>query len=124
MEKGFAPRLVSEKSIKVSLTGYLMPVDEEDQPTFLHMPGAGSDLFLPTFSSMESFRVYEKMPGSPAYAKLVQIEDGNQFLGSIPEQIFGPFGETRIRIVVDLRPHDDPEKRERGNIRFQEILER
>lgn len=97
----------------IDLTTYLVPCHENRQPVLLSMPGT-EDLFLATFSTPEALDLFRDMK-VVRYARVVQVEDGREFLDSIPRE---------IRVIVDPRPHDDPAKRAAGAIRFTEVLSR
>lgn len=94
------PAQLTGKVKSIDITGYLMPCHPDRQPFFMQLPGDGDDLFLPLFTTKEALdKGWGPIGGTPP--RIVQITDGFDFLGSIPENV--PEGGPRIRVIVDIR---------------------
>ncbi len=102
------------KPRNIDLTGNLVPLREDGQPHLLSMTGSPC-LYLPTFTDENALAAYKAMDAAPKIAKTVKITDGREFLDSLDHPI------DQVRVVVNLRPHDDPEKRAAGMFRFAEV---
>lgn len=115
MSDHFAPRLIgNQPDHKVNVTGYLLPVYEDKRPLLLRMP-CSEDFFLPIFSEEKTLEVFQQMRGAPAFDHIKMIENHEDFIESIPKH---------IRIIINIRPHDNPEQKNKGHARFTELLER
>jgi Family of unknown function (DUF6884) len=68
-----------------SLTGCLLPWGENNQPALLGMPGTEA-LYLPVFSTLEKLAATMRRAGV-AYAKVKHIDDGAEFLASLPPEV-------------------------------------
>lgn len=106
----FAPRPTGKPLEEVTLSGKLFPWDLiAHAPVFLSMP-ASPHLYLACFSAAE------KLEGVLSRARVSwdsvkRIEDGQEFLESMPRQC----GGQEIKIIID--PYFTPE----GRVRFTEI---
>lgn len=84
----------------LDLTGMLLPRHEDGQPYFMELPSDPGDIFLPVFSTFEAmvkgmWHICPDKAPNPG-----KIDDGFEFLGSIPEKLSNG---TRIRVIVDIR---------------------
>jgi hypothetical protein len=78
-------------------------------PTLLHIPGS-EHFYLPCFSSEAGLRAAMQSASLP-YSSVKRIDDGREFLCSIPPSLSG----HSVRIVIDLRFLPD------GRTRFLEV---
>ncbi len=101
MEEG--PKYTGRR-LDVSLTGGLIPWDG-NQPALLNVPGSTHN-YMPIFTTQEKLEQLMTRAQTP-YDSIKQIQDGREFLTSIP-------GE--IHIMVD--PYYTPE----GKVRWAEIF--
>jgi hypothetical protein len=101
----FAPRRTGKPAQAVDLTGMLIPWGQDDQPVFLNMP-LSTKLYLPCFSSEDL--LVSSLAGVP-YEKIKQIDDGREFLSSVP---------SAIAVIVDPQYGDEPG----GLVRFTQVL--
>lgn len=92
------------RRVEVTLTGMIFPWTAEGQPAFLRVPGS-SALYLPLFSDPTMLKIVMDGTSTP-YVKVKKIDDGFEFLDSIPKD---------IRIMVE--PWFTPE----GRVRWTEI---
>lgn len=108
MEESFAPRPIPGAAMReLSITGAVSPFFADNQPSFLRMPET-DDLFLPLFSDKVTFdRFIARWP--IPYDKLIQVEDGPEFLDSVPRE---------IRVILNPREHEDGG----GKVRFTELF--
>lgn len=103
--------IADQQPRELSLTGYAVAMHATGQPVLMHIRGA-EEMFALVWETRELLEANCEVMRIP-YGKSMQITDGPEFVASIPRD---------IRIAVNLRPHDDPEKRKRGNLRFTEVL--
>lgn len=88
----------------VRLTGALIPWAADDQPAVVQWPGS-AQLYLPCFTSASDL-IAEMAGAAIPIAKIKRIEDGPEFLSSIPGNII---------VILDLCT-------ERGRVRFTQVL--
>lgn len=98
------PKRISDVAHEMTLTGYLSLFYSDQQPVLLNMDGT-DDLFLAVFSTKVKLDQYLR-DYPTAYDKIIQIDDGDEFLGSIPKS---------IRVI------GDPYKHGNMKIRFMEL---
>lgn len=109
MKEPAAPVRTDDPIGAIQITGYFMPVDANQQPKWLQVPGSDS-LYLPIFSTPEKAEEVMAQVGL-GYDRLTKITDGTAWLESIP--FF--FGMTPLVIMLD------PHTIENGKVRWCEI---
>lgn len=108
----YEPRPVGDQEPRpIDIAGYAVPFHANGQPVLVSMTRDG-DLFVIVFETLEQL-VRTCTWKRIAFESVKKVMDGRDFLASIPGD---------IRIAVNARPHDDPAKRARGEIRFTEIF--
>ncbi len=92
-EKIPPPKNIGDRSKEIDITGYLFPW-KDGQPFFMQMLGSKAT-YIPVFE--DKIKLDIGMNGIE-YEKIKQIEDGQQFLDSIP---------TKYIVIVNLRYTSD-----------------
>lgn len=114
MSSNEGPRPVGTPPKAISLTGKLFAWKSmgitKGCPAFVQMPGS-DDFYLPCFSDDAELRA-EMAWARVEYDGIKCIEDGEEFLQSLPRTVDG----HRVRIMID------PERRPDGKMRWAEVL--
>lgn len=103
-----APRPTGKAPEDVTLAGLLVPWNG-DLPALLSMPGSDAK-YLACFTELQALRKLMMRADCP-YTSVKTIEDGPEFLGSLPEYVGG------APLHVILNPHFTPE----GKVRFVQV---
>lgn len=104
-EEHFAPRSTGKAPVDIDLAGQLTPFYDNGQPVLLNMPKS-PHLYLPCFATADELRSAMGRAGV-AFDRIKQIDDGPDFLASIP---------TSIIVITGLRFTDG------GLVRFHQVF--
>ena len=92
-DEDFAPRRISDRTLSVRITGYLVPWVPEG-PLLLAVPGT-SDLFVAVFSTKRRLQAC-CLDYQLEYASIKKVTDGREFLAEVL---------PHFRVLIDPHRH-------------------